>query len=50
MLANITPVKQRVALGRKVRVATLLDVEQRSAALTDRLELDAYGCAEVVFD
>lgn len=50
LLANITPDRQRVALGRKAEAVTLLGVDPKDVVPADLLELGAYGCAEIVFD
>lgn len=50
LLANITPDNQRVALGRRAKTIARLGIESRQVAEADGLDLEPYGCAEIVFD
>jgi hypothetical protein len=50
LLANITPDSQTIDLGRMPRAIALLGLGQREIAASERLELGAYGCAEIRFD
>ena len=50
LLANITPAAQRVELGRKAKAIMSLGAELKEVAVSDLIDLGAYGCVEIVFD